>query len=639
MADRMKPKAAHAAAASGPYDGGSIPGVIAGLFQFYFRYVNSFSRIHPEIHRMLPLQPEHIGKELALNADFADEFNRDIEILTAQARRCKNHRFLLEYETILPLCHVLRWCTCAIALGWPWWCGYAAHHGTGDGGSQALDGTGGSAASLESLEVAADSGSGNLNSVPGINKGSESLMLGFRCLAFVVGALQFVIAPFSFPISVMKLFTYGIEGLLHYVFAMIFTGLLARLESLSLEAFGGDAGAAAGTLSLGNTHDASFPPAGLSESMSPVSKFRPTFTIDARFLLWWVGIDQLLNWVCYLLYSEPFPLSVLVKHIIYGTLDTKLYWLIVFGALYGLEVDIVVSVLSSVALCVATGTVKVPRSLSSLSTFPKLWLRRSAAPSPPYVRFFLDHFPPSNARFFLDHRLGHIPVVYGHAHRMHHQFHDTTPWDAHTYGNGMNEHYFLMLLDVLPCFLMQSVFPTASAGKIAPYCFSFYLLYISLDNKPHHTRLKTRSSKGSNSSKEGSNNKASNCSNNGTSNKGTPFDGSNRGTPFDEYCNWHADHHKYHSRNYSLLDGALLDFYFATQAPKCAGAYGLAWRCERADGKRGGKVLITASAIDSEQEDSELIQDSRGDTESERGDPQCVSLGGDAHGRDGKKRV
>ena len=87
----------------------------------------------------------------------------------------------------------------------------------------------------------------------------------------------------------------------------------------------------------------------------------------------------------------------------------------------------------------------------------------------------------------------------------------------------MNEHYFLMLLDILPCALAHSLFRI-------PYCFSMHLLYISWTDKPHHTRLKP-------------------------------------GTPYEIYANFHSDHHIMHTKNMALSRGALLDFYFGTQAP------------------------------------------------------------------------
>ena len=39
--------------------------------------------------------------------------------------------------------------------------------------------------------------------------------------------------------------------------------------------------------------------------------------------------------------------------------------------------------------------------------------------------------------------------VYEHAHKLHHYLHGTLSFDAHIYGNGMPEEFFILLLELL----------------------------------------------------------------------------------------------------------------------------------------------------------------------------------------------
>ncbi|CAE7260452.1 unnamed protein product [Symbiodinium natans] len=291
--------------------------------------------------------------------------------------------------------------------------------------------------------------------------------------ALLVGALQFVVAPLSLPVAAMKLLTYAPEGVLHYALALTL-------------GFGGG-------VVLG-----------------------PVVTMDGRLLACLMAVDQVANLLVYLLWSEPFGLSRLIRHAVYGTLDTKLDWLVVFGCLYGSQLDIGLTLLVGLLTLGAVNTV-LPEV--------KAWLR----------------VPCQHVLFYVDHRLGHLPTVYTHAHKMHHTMHDTTPWSAHAYGEGMNEHYFLMLLDILPCMLAPSLFHV-------PYCFSLHLLYITWTDKPSHTRLKP-------------------------------------GTPYEIYANFHSDHHVLHTKNMALIRGALLDFYFGSMGPTTHEAEGLSMSRREEDGE------------------------------------------------------
>ena len=391
------------------------PQIIRALFQFYFRYVTSFDRIRPctrfAAGNLFPPRKSDFGI-LALDASFANDFNKDFEDLRALTRTSRRYSF--DYETILYGSHCIRWASCASAVfvgGWA---------------------------------------------------------------ALLIGTLQFVLAPFSFPIALMKLATYGLEGVVHYSFAMSVGPFL-----------GGQIG--------------------------------PVIAVNAISVGLFFVVDQLLNLVIYLCFAERLPLSTLVRHVVYGTANTKLYYVVVFGCLWGQQIDLMlVMVVSAMSL--------------AFEKFVKRQLLNKLC------------IPCAEVRFFMDHRLGHLPVVYEHAHKQHHHLNDCTPWDAHTYGNGMNEHYFLLLLDVLPCLLAPSSLWTV------PYFLNFYLLHITWLNKPSHTRSKP-------------------------------------GGPLFDNHNFHADHHVFHIKNYSLAQSALLDYYFDTQAHRSGIANGIEYTRHENEGQ------------------------------------------------------
>jgi hypothetical protein len=51
--------------------------------------------------------------------------------------------------------------------------------------------------------------------------------------------------------------------------------------------------------------------------------------------------------------------------------------------------------------------------------------------------------------FYHQHRLAHLPAVYSHAHKFHHHLPDACAFDAHIYGSGAPEEYFLLLTETI----------------------------------------------------------------------------------------------------------------------------------------------------------------------------------------------
>lgn len=133
------------------------------------------------------------------------------------------------------------------------------------------------------------------------------------------------------------------------------------------------------------------------------------------------------------------------------------------------------------------------------------------------TRYFARRFLHWAALFYIQHSVAHLPNVYGDAHKFHHYLHDTTSFDAHIYGSGAPEEYFCLLAELLPALLWG----------ITPPSLSFQILWISGTNKIAHSR------------------------------KSIAEDG----------CNFHADHHFYHTKNYGGYYPPL-DMYMGTAATK-----------------------------------------------------------------------
>ncbi|OLP97350.1 Vacuolar protein sorting-associated protein 26 [Symbiodinium microadriaticum] len=183
--------------------------------------------------------------------------------------------------------------------------------------------------------------------------------------------------------------------------------------------------------------------------------------------------------------------------------------------------------------------------------------------------------------FYVEHRIGHLPVVYQHAHKMHHYLHDSTAFDAHIYGSGMNEEFFWILAETLPCLLAPSFF--------FPYFLNFDTLYSSWTNKSCHTRTADEKEYG-----------------------------------FCDEANFHADHHTLHRANFGSSQGILLDVYFGTAGANTRGAAGLTYerkehpsdpekfviRIERAEGSLRVASAAAAPAVTQDNVDEHTLASS-----------------------------
>lgn len=114
--------------------------------------------------------------------------------------------------------------------------------------------------------------------------------------------------------------------------------------------------------------------------------------------------------------------------------------------------------------------------------------------------------------FYSAHRLAHLPLVYEQAHKQHHYLHGTTAFDAHIYGSGLGEEWFMVWYEIL-----------LGLMGLPPLFLSYDMLVVSWTSKLAHT-----------------------------------FKQDNEGG-----INFHAWHHKLHTRNFGIYN-CLLDLLFDT---------------------------------------------------------------------------
>ena len=276
--------------------------------------------------------------------------------------------------------------------------------------------------------------------------------------AILAGIAQFIVAPMSLVISFLRLQTNWLDAAFHYAINALAAKLICQISLPKL-----------------------------------------TFTLNLRFLLWFLAIDFVLNVIVYISTSQSFGAKRLMKHILYGTYNTKTYFVVVIGYLCGLEIDVWVWLLTGILT------------------------RIFANSDGPHLLKQALRMPCFQVLFYCEHRINHCPVVYGHAHKQHHYLHDSTAFDAHIYGSGMNEEWFWIMAECLP--------PIASGGVLMPYFLNLETLYQSFINKGGHTRSST----------------------------------SHEPTTMDyDMGNFHADHHTCHNKNFGSATCIFMDKYFGT---------------------------------------------------------------------------
>lgn len=324
----------------------------------------------------------------------------------------------------------------------------------------------------------------------------------------LAGLGQFIVAPLSLTSSFVRLMTNLSDCIMHY----LFTALALAAVLITLQRF----------------------PQGHGGAMLDFVSFHKV-RVDTTFVVVFFVTDFVANLYHYLASSEAFGLQRLMTHIAYGSFNTKTYFVVVLGCLFGFEFDIIV-----IAITGMLQYIIVDKGLHA-AFFNKLGL------------------PCFAVTFYLEHRIGHCPVVYTHAHKMHHYLHDTTAFDAHIYGSGMNEEFFWILAETLPCLLSQ--------GLLFPYWLNPYVLYVSWTNKSGHTRTAAEDAQ-----------VPAGC----------------------DADNFHADHHTLHRANFGLSSSPMLDFYFGTQCTDTRRVEGRSWEI-RPDPENAEKVICRVAPMAKEK--------------------------------------
>jgi len=212
-----------------------------------------------------------------------------------------------------------------------------------------------------------------------------------------------------------------------------------------------------------------------------------SLTIDKSTVLGFIIIDQLLCIYChYCLPSKEMSFKETLTHAVWGFVNTKTYHIVLLLHMQSisLEIPLIIWLIDSAFAL----TDKLSKIIS---------------------RFFFHWL----GLFYPQHRLAHLPKVYEHAHKLHHYLHGTNSFDAHIYGNGLPEEFFILCIEMLFGLWL----------RVPPTIFNALIMQHSIDNKIGHTQK--------------------------------PQD--------DLGDNFHADHHILHIKNFGIYN-SLMDMYFCT---------------------------------------------------------------------------
>ena len=252
-------------------------------------------------------------------------------------------------------------------------------------------------------------------------------MFGFLT-TFLVSALQFIVAPYSF----FAAFAAWVGMLPVYVVHFAF---FAVLQTVTWSIY----------------------------SHYPVVAKYLRVPITPMLIVGWVVVDQLICTV--LCFWTPIGRPVhrspkrLLQSIGYGFLNCKTYWLVLLLALRGFHIDVL--------------------ALSIYAVIPSRLKARAARVFKPVLPAGSLHSTFQGAMFYHYHRMVHLPGAYNEGHRHHHYLPDATPFDAHMHGSGMPEEWFKLMTEISICLLTG----------LMPWSFTLSAIRQSLGNKLGHTRI------------------------------------------------------------------------------------------------------------------------------------------------------
>ena len=214
---------------------------------------------------------------------------------------------------------------------------------------------------------------------------------------------------------------------------------------------------------------------------------RLCFAVTGWMVVAFLVVDQVLCVYCH--WWTPtveFTAKKTAKHIIWGFLNCKTFYLVLLVHLWRAETRF------SLAVWLVDAVLGITPRVAN-------WIARTSC-----------HW---SGLFYAAHRMGHLPRVYDHAHKLHHFMPGTTAFDAHVYGNGMPEELVGLVVELVGALWFG----------VMPASFNRSVLHLSWTNKVGHTQQ-----------------------------------------PQDVHGNnHHTDHHLRHLRNFGIFN-ALMDMYFGT---------------------------------------------------------------------------
>jgi len=175
------------------------------------------------------------------------------------------------------------------------------------------------------------------------------------------------------------------------------------------------------------------------------AEYNPAVTVSPWILVSFLVVDQSLCLICLFRTPKgktaPMSTSRIMASVTYGFLNCKTYYLVLLPLIFGLEIPV----------------------------FP--WLLDASLGLSSKIHDFNKRY--WEALFYNAHRMAHIKKVYPDAHKFHHHLHDCTAFDAHIFGSGAPEEWFILMCDLT----------LALCFGCAPASLSYHVLQISWYNK------------------------------------------------------------------------------------------------------------------------------------------------------------
>lgn len=212
-------------------------------------------------------------------------------------------------------------------------------------------------------------------------------LAGYPCLAMLVSALQYIVAPCNFFVSVAMFAALAPPLFLgHYAVWTMAQGVAAVLPWW----------------------------------------VQPSVPINGIFIVLLIIVDQ---YLCFRLTTKTpmgaaakIPPAKLFNHFWFGFLNCKTYEILIL-------------------VCAWSWGCRINLLVWGLDAYFGLTMRA--------CEFAENNLGTWGFLFYTQHRMGHLPKVYDSAHKFHHTFRDSTAFDAHIYGSGMPEELVCIYVEVL----------------------------------------------------------------------------------------------------------------------------------------------------------------------------------------------